>query len=132
MSRLPRALASALAILALAAPAAVAQQRIDPPTAAHKTASQWTHHPGDLRSGGDLRTSSLAGTTETSLGDSGPVYWSYDHPAPIPASQPAAVDDGTPWLIMGLGLAAACCIAAAMAALAARTRVRSRSERVAA
>ena len=134
MSRLhtlPRALASALAILALAAPAAVGQQRIDPPTVANETVSPRTQDLRHLRAGGDIRTSSLAGTTAKSLADPGRVYWSYDHPAPIPASQPAEVDDGTPWMTMGLGLAAACFVVAATAALAARTRVRSRRERVA-
>jgi hypothetical protein len=121
LNTLPRTLAAVLAIGALAAPMAAARPL--PPE--YQTAP--SERVQDLRhlEAGNMHTSSLAGTTETNLDTLGPVYWSYDHPAPIPASQPTTVDDGTPWTTIGIGLAAACFLIAAAAALTARLRAGS-------
>lgn len=128
---LPRTLVVVLAAVALAAPMAVARP-IDPPKAGHVTASERAQDLRQLNPGGKLRTSSLAGTSETSLGDLGPVFWSPDPPAAVPASHQPSVDDGTPWMTIGIAIAAACFLIAATAALAAGMHVRSRSGRVAA
>jgi hypothetical protein len=127
---LPRTLIAVLAAMALAAPVAVARP-IDTPKAGHAAPSERTQDLRHLKAG-QLRTSSLAGTSETQLGDVGPVYWSYDQPAPVPATAAVHVDDGTPWTTIGIAIAAACFLVAGAAAMAARTHVRSRSERVAA
>jgi hypothetical protein len=128
---LPRVLAVVLAAAALTAPMAVARPT-DPPQRGHVTASERAQDLRYPKAGGELRTSSLAGTSETSLGDPGPVFWSYDQPASVPASHQPSVDDGTPWMTIGIAIAAACFLIAAFAALAAGIHVRSRSGRVAA
>ena len=121
LNTLARTLAAVLAIGALAAPMAAARP-LPPEYRTNYTAP--SERVQDLRhlKAGNMHTSSLAGTTETNLGTLGPVYWSYDHPAPIPASQPTTVDDGTPWMTIGIGVAAACFLIAAAAALTARGR----------
>jgi hypothetical protein len=127
---LPRTLVAVLAAMALAAPVAAARP-IDTPKAGHAAPSERTQDLRQLKAG-QLRTSSLAGTSEPKLGDLGPVYWSYDQPAPVPATAAIHADDGTPWTTVGIAIAAACFLVAAAAAMAARMHVRSRSERVAA
>jgi hypothetical protein len=140
---LPRTLAALLVIGALAAPMAAARPLPPEYRTNHSAPSERVQ---DLRhlEAGNMHTSSLAGTSETNL-DSlgpvyaaptetkpdtlGPVYWSYDHPAPIPAAQPTTVDDGTPWMTIGISLAVACFLIAAAAAMTAR--LRTGSERVA-
>jgi hypothetical protein len=127
---LPRTLVVVLAAMALAAPVAAARP-IDTPKAGHAAPSERTQDLRQLKAG-QFRTSSLAGTSEAKLGDLGPVYWSYDQPAPVPATAAIHADDGTPWTTVGIAIAAACFLVAAAAAMAARMHVRSRSERVAA
>jgi hypothetical protein len=142
---LPRTLAVALAAVALAAPVAIARP-MDTPKAGDAAPSERIQDLRHLNAGGELRTSSLAGTSETKLddlgpvyaatsesklGDLGPVYWSYDHPAPAPSTHAIHADDGTPWVTIGLAIAAACFLVAAAAAMSAM-HIRARSERVAA
>lgn len=168
---LARTLAAALAIVALAAPAAYARSIQDLRSPDAKDAAAQSQRVQDLRSpdakdaatqsqrvqdlrrlaaGGRIHTSSLAGTTGQDR-----VYWSYDHPAPDPQSaaalaqeryysssvrpaplpqpaRPGDADDGTPWAMIGLGLAGAALAAAGAAGIAGRTRLRARRARVAA
>jgi hypothetical protein len=166
-----RTLAAALAIGAIAAPAALARPVQDfrmpdtkdaaaqsqrgqdmrmPDTKDAAAQSQRAEHLRRVLAGSHIHTSSLAGTT-----DRGPVYWTYDHPAPdpklaaalaqehyystsvrpAPVQQPAGPggsDDGTPWALIGLGLAGAALATAGAAGIAGKTRVRDRRARVAA
>jgi hypothetical protein len=132
---LPRTLAAVFAALALVAPTAAIAQSTDTPKGVYAApAPPPSERVQDLRhlKAGNLHTSSLAGTTETNLGNPGPIYWSYDHQAPIPSEHATTADDGTPWMTIGLAIAAACFFIAAAAAVSARMHVRSHSERVAA
>jgi len=131
LQSLPRTLAAALLIAALAAPMAAARP-IDSPAGAHAARSERTQDLRHLNAGGKIHTSSLAGTSKSQLGDAGPVYWSYDNPAPIPAAQAVDTDDGTPWLVIGIAVAGVCLLIAAATALTGRIRPRSRSARAAA
>jgi hypothetical protein len=127
MSTLTRTLAAALAILALAAPAASARIIDEAPQGIdHPTPSRRVQDLRHLNAGG-VQTSSLAGTTsKDQLGDAGPAYRSYDHEAPVPQANVVAAsdDDGVPWLTIGFGVAGACLLVAAGAALASRNRLR--------
>jgi hypothetical protein len=131
LQSLPRTLAAALAIAALAAPMAAARP-MDSPAGAHAAPSERTQDLRHLAAGGKIQTSSLAGTSETQLDDAGPVYWSHDNTAPIPAAQAVDADDGTPWMVIGIAVAGVCLLIAAAAALTGRIRPRSRSARAAA
>ena len=119
MHAVTRIVASALAILALAAP--VASARIDPPPAGPGPSAQTQ----DLR---HLRAGALAPHPSK-----GTVYWSYDYQAPIPAhpvpasvpaapAAPATTDDGIPWLTVGFGIAGAFLLISATAAAVAVSR----------
>ena len=123
---LPRAVAAALAITALAAPAAFARP-IDNVQSADVTAHKHTIQ--------DLRSPDAKDAATTPRKD--PVYWAYDHPAPAPntagtlaAAQPSAptgtTDDGAPWAIFALGVAGAALVGAGGASIAGKTRVRAR------
>jgi hypothetical protein len=132
LKSLPRTLAATLAIAALAAPVAAARP-IQQPAGEQTALSERTQDLRHLNAGGDIRTSSLAGTTEAQLGDAGPVYWSYDHPAPVPTAQVAVdADDGAPWMPIGIAVAGVCLLIAVATALSGRIRPRSRSARAAA
>jgi hypothetical protein len=136
MSRLhiiPRTLVIVLAMTALAAPMAAARP-IDPAkTGGAVTPSSRVQDLRHLRAGGDLQTSSLAGTTSKARpGDLGPVYWSYDYAAQAPQARAVSVDDGTPWMTIGIAIAGMCLLIGAAAGLAVRFGPRSRRARVAA
>ena len=131
---LPRAAATALAVVAAAAPAAIArpvdtavpsQHVQDVRSLAAKDATAPSQRLQDLRwlSAGDrIRTSSLAGTTsaDTHAAAAGALaqeryYQSYSRPAPE-TRQPAGPDSSdhdTPWAIIALALVGAGLAAAA-------------------
>jgi hypothetical protein len=132
---LSRAVAAGLAIVAIAAPTALARPIQDLPTQAPqdlrmpdtKDAAALSQQRSDTSG---VQTSSLAGTTSPK----GDVYWSYDYPAQDPKTAvPPAVDtapapatDGggsdTPWATIGIALAAALLGATGGAAMAGRKR----------
>jgi len=126
-----RTFAMVLAIAALAAPTALARP-IDSPTGSHAAASARAQDLQHLSAGGKIHTSSLAGTSEAQLGNAGPVYWDYEHPASIPAAQAVETDNGTPWLVIGIAFAGVCLLVAAAAALSGRIRPRTPGARAAA
>lgn len=100
---LTRALAAALAILALAAPTALA------------------------RPGGPASPAAAHARAEAErLQGPGPVYWSYDYEAPTPQSHPAVVphDDGTPWPAILLGATGVLMLGGAVAVDVKRARTR--------
>ncbi len=103
---LMRPLVVALAIVALAAPTALAAAG---PPQLHKTQPDGTPS-----------------------GETGPVYWSYEYEAPVPQAQPNADDDGTPGTALAVGLAGGVVLLGAAAAMTSRTRLRARRARVAA
>jgi hypothetical protein len=100
-----RVVVIAAAILALAAPSALAR----PVTPTERQQ--------------DLRHLEAGNSISRDSRDLGPVYWSYDYAAPAPASaRPAAHDpvpsddDGAPWVLIAVGLGAICaCTAGAVA-----------------
>ena len=113
MSRhtITRALAGALVVGALVAPAAIARPAdVISPQARDAAATAAAHRAQDLRrleAGNDLRSPDSADLHRT---------------APAPAA-PAA-DDGTPWTIIVLGLVGASLLIAVLA-VARRTRLRT-------
>ena len=109
MHRLPRTLAAVLAVIAFAAPAAVAR-------------------PTDSPQGGRAAASERSADLRQPRAE--PVYWAYDDPAPVPAGESPYADDGTPWTTIGIAIAGACFLVAGAAALAARQHVRPRGGRV--
>jgi hypothetical protein len=141
---LTRAVAAALAIAALAAPAALAwpvdqrlpdmsdaaaqsQQRQDlrSPDARDAAQSRRVQDLRRLSAGGTIHTSSLAGTTSDDKRSATArahaqerYYGSYDDPAPRPQQTPGtgASDDSTPWAIISLALALAIALAGLAAA----------------
>jgi hypothetical protein len=130
---LTRTLAAAIAIAALAPPIAHARPLVDPQPSDTSTPSARVQDLRHLKAG-QIHTSSLAETTsKKGLHDLGHVYWAYDYPAGAPRPTAAAVDvdDGPPWMTIGVGIAGACLLVGAGVALAGRTRMRSRSPRVA-
>jgi LPXTG-motif cell wall-anchored protein len=127
-----RTVVAALAVIAFAAPSALARPIQDLPTKAQvyqdmrmpdtKDAAAQSQQQ-DAADG--IQTSSLAGTSSPSGG----VYWSYDYQAQDPktaarsAPVPATGDDtDTPWATIGIALGAALLGATGGAALARRTR----------
>ena len=111
--RLPSMLVAALVVVALAAPTAVAR-----PVALPKAGHRGTSERAQV-----LRISSLPLTSKAEFGASGPVYRSYEPPASVPATPSAYADGGTPWMTIGVAIAAACFVVASAAALAARNQV---------
>jgi hypothetical protein len=115
---LSRTLAAALAILALAAPAALARPG-GPASAAAREARE--AKPPVYWS-----YDHEAPIPPREARDAKPtVYWSYDHEAPIPQpvhARAGSTDDGTPWA----AIAAACVLAAGAAAVTARARLQAR------
>jgi hypothetical protein len=107
---LPRQLAAALAIAALAAPTAAARPIERPAARAHAAQSERAQDLRHLQAGGTIRTSS------------------YDNPAPIPAARSDA-DDGTPWMTIPIAVAGVCLLIVAAVALTGRIGPRSRSAR---
>ena len=128
---LSRTFAVTLAIAALAAPSALARP-LDSPAGEHAAASARTQDLRHLNAGGKIQTSSLAGTSEKQLANAGPVYWDYEHPAPIPPAQVVEPDDGAPWLVIGIAFAGLCLLVAAATALSGRIRPRTPGARAAA
>jgi hypothetical protein len=61
----------------------------------------------------------------------GPVYWSYDYPAPQPKLSSAPAQDDSPWVLVGLAVTGGCLVLGGAVAVS-RTRLRARRERVAA
>jgi hypothetical protein len=103
---LTRTLVAALAIVALAAPPALAHPG-GPASPAAREAIARAEHARDLR------------TT--------PPYWSYEYQAPAPQAAPSVEsDDGTSWTAIAGGLAGACLLVGGLAATAVRSRVRAR------
>jgi len=149
---LPRTVAAALAITALAAPVAVASPTDlrSPDTkdaAAASGATQDLRSPDakdaasqslqDLRhlEAGGIQTSSLAGTTSDPAIDAALAqerYYSTSVKAvPLAAATPVGdTDDGAPWAIFALSLAGAALAGAGGASLAGKTRVRARRSSV--
>jgi hypothetical protein len=148
---LPRTVAAALAITALAAPTALARP-IDPRSSDTKDAAEFTGGTQDLRSpdaqdaasqrrqdlrrlaAGGMQTSSLAGTTsdpDFAAAYAQERYYSTSvKPAPVPVQASTSggdTDDGAPWAIFALSLAGAALAGAGGASL---TRVRARRTRV--
>jgi hypothetical protein len=151
---LPRTVAAALAITALAAPTALARP-IDPLSLDSKDAPVFSGGTQDLRSpdaqdaasarrqdlrhlaaGAGITTSSLAGTTEdpeSAAAYAQERYYSTSvKPTPVQASTSGGgdTDDGAPWAIFALSLAGAALAGAGGASLAGKTRVRARRARV--
>ncbi len=154
---LPRTVAAALAIAALAAPAAVARPIYVPPSptedaagfsggtqdlrsidtkdAASASQSEIQQDLRHLRAGG-VQTSSLAGTTSDPATDAALAQERYYSTSvkPVPVQQQSTptgdTDDGAPWAIFALGLAGAALAGAGGASIASKTRVRARRARV--
>jgi hypothetical protein len=132
---LARVLGAALAITALAVPAAGAQPADTPAAAASKPA------PINAR-GTDLRAPDQQAPASTPIVEQdlrspdaadvrsslpGPPTWPVD-PQPIRPAPVAPVDDGgTPWPTIGISLAIACLALAGSAGMAGRIRRRSRA-----
>jgi len=152
---LPRTVAAALAITALAAPAALARP-VDLRSPDTKDAAAQADAPQDMRSPDtrdaatspsareqDLRhleagvqTSSLAGTTsdpaiEAALAQER-YYATSVKAAPLPVAAQTGVSDGdgAPWVVFALGLAGAAVAGAGGASIAGKTRLRARRARV--
>jgi hypothetical protein len=122
-----RVVVIAAAILALAAPSALARPL--PPTERQQ----------------DLRHLEAGNSISRDSRDLGPVYWSYDYDAPAPASarpvahdpapasarpvahDPAPSDDGAPWALIAAGIAAICVCAAGAAVATGRRRMHPRA-----
>ena len=154
---LPRTVAAALAITALAAPTALARP-IDPPSSDTNDTGVAARSTQDLRSpdaqdaasqrrqdlrrlaAGGMQTSSLAGTTsdpDFAAAYAQERYYSTSvKPVPVPVHASTSgggdTDDGAPWAIFAVSLAGAALAGAGGASLAAKTRVRARRTRVAA
>jgi len=114
-------LVAALAIVALAAPPTLAGPG-GPAGAAAVAASQHVQELDRLKAG-----------SGTPAGETGPVYWSYDHEAPVPqaARSVDAADRASPWTAVAAA-AGVCLLLGAAGAMAGRTRLRDRRGRVAA
>jgi hypothetical protein len=72
-----------------------------------------------------VQTGSLAGTTDatTRALQQERAYSTYGEPEPLkPAPAPAADDDGTPWVLIGTGVAGAALLVGAAALMVARPR----------
>jgi hypothetical protein len=113
---LPRTLAAMLAVAAIIAPTAVAQVTAPPSPPTPSERQQ------DLR---HLKAGKLTFTSETAPRDLGPVYAAPD-PAAMTHTSPAASDDSSPWMTIGLAIAVACFLVAAAAATVTRLHLRTR------
>jgi LPXTG-motif cell wall-anchored protein len=134
-----RMVTAALAVLAFAAPSALARPIQDLPTKAQTKQDLRMPDTKDAAAAavqrataGKIRTSSLAGTTSPK----GDVFWSYDYPAgtpkkttaPVPAADrpsPVPATGGgtdTPWATIAIAFAAAMLGGAGGAVAARRTR----------
>jgi hypothetical protein len=102
LKSLPRTVAAVLAIAALAAPVATARP-IARPASEQTNPSERTQDLRHLRAGADIRTSSLAGTTD---------------------AQPVDTDDGTPWMPIGIAVTGLCLLVAVTVALTRRPHAR--------
>ena len=149
MSRhtLTRTLVAALAVMALAAPTALARPADPAPAPAATDSHAVSSRVQDLRrlkAGNSIRTSSLAATSKTPGYTPGETsgreayyspagraalaqerYYSSYGGTPSAVNHPARVsvsDDSAPWTTIALGLLGACLMIGAAAALAGRTR----------
>ena len=109
LKTLTRALVAALAVAAIAAPAASAR-----PIDLHAPQPQETPAQSD-----------------SSIDPKGHLYWSYEYEAPRPQERSADTGDDAPWVIVGLAITGAGLLMGGAMTMN-RTRMRARRARIAA